>query len=470
MANTALLKTGDKRLEALVNFYFGIFNSRINNQDVALEYYLKAMQLSLEALDSTTYAKSLTSIGSLYMESGYLEKAKEYFDRSKAINAKIKNIENLAIDYHRISVYHMKKNELDSARFYLETELKTTKESGNVLLYIYNLNNMANTQILYGAIDLGEHYSMEALRLMDSISPFVSPSSAKSVIYANLGMVNQKKGNYENALHFFDLAYADSLYNMNPVYRMNLIFEIYQTHKYLGNYKLADTYLQKYLNLRNLNDKTVAKQNLLDMEMRYNFKQVENENEHKQFRMRLLFYSIMVALGLSIFILVLFIQKQRIKIKNEKLHKDIQELKLDKLNRELASQALNIARMNERNNNMVKTLKDRLPNFTPENQTIVSDIIVNFEKDKNESAWNEFEVRFTSVHGDFYKKLSKINPNLTLNEKRLCAFLLLDMTTKEISAITGQSIRAIELARIRLRKQFGLTNSNVTLTSFLSNF
>jgi DNA-binding CsgD family transcriptional regulator len=62
-----------------------------------------------------------------------------------------------------------------------------------------------------------------------------------------------------------------------------------------------------------------------------------------------------------------------------------------------------------------------------------------------------------------------INPNLTLNEKRLCAFLRLDMTSKEISAITGQSVRAIEQARIRLRKQLGLTNQQVSLSAFLSS-
>lgn len=469
IANMAMLKTGDKRLEALVNLYFGLFNMRISNLDVALEFYLKAMQLSLEAMDSTIYAKSLTSIGSLYMESGYLDKAREYFDQSIAINKLIHDDENLSIDYHRMSLYHLKKAEMDSARYYLENELDINKSSKNKLLYIYNLNNMASFQINSGMFDLGEQYSLEALRLLDSIIPYISPTSAKSVIHANLGLVYQNKGDYQHALHHFDLAYADSLYNIDPSYRLDLLFQLYQTHKYLKNSQTADFFLEKYFRQRDLVDKERAKQNLLDMEMRYNFNQIQNESEQKQYRIRLLFYSVSVVLILGILTLVMFLQKQRIKIKNVKLNRDIQQLNMEKLNRELASQALNIVRINERNTKLIKTLKSKLPNFIPENQKVISGIIDDFEKDKNELGWKEFEMRFSSVHSEFYKKLSEINPNLTLNEKRLCAFLLLDMTTKEISSVTGQTIRAIEQGRIRLRKQLGLTNLNVSLTSFLRN-
>jgi DNA-binding CsgD family transcriptional regulator len=63
----------------------------------------------------------------------------------------------------------------------------------------------------------------------------------------------------------------------------------------------------------------------------------------------------------------------------------------------------------------------------------------------------------------------QINPELSLNERRLCAFLRLNMTTKEIASITGQSPRSIEVARTRLRKKLNLTNSDTSLTDFLSH-
>jgi DNA-binding CsgD family transcriptional regulator len=82
--------------------------------------------------------------------------------------------------------------------------------------------------------------------------------------------------------------------------------------------------------------------------------------------------------------------------------------------------------------------------------------------------WEEFEFRFTNTHVGFFEKLMATCPDLTHNERRLCAFLSLDMTTKEISSITGQSVRAIEVARVRLRKKLNLTQSEVSLFEYLS--
>jgi len=88
--------------------------------------------------------------------------------------------------------------------------------------------------------------------------------------------------------------------------------------------------------------------------------------------------------------------------------------------------------------------------------------------DLKTNAWEEFEYRFQQIHSGFYERLRQLHPDLTLNERRLCAFLRLDMTTKEISDITGQSIRAIKMARVRLRSKLGLTNTDQEIFDFLS--
>ena len=85
-------------------------------------------------------------------------------------------------------------------------------------------------------------------------------------------------------------------------------------------------------------------------------------------------------------------------------------------------------------------------------------------------SWEEFEIRFQQVHLDFYKNLLQEFPNLTTNEKRLCAFLRLNMSSKEISKITGQSVSAIEMARVRLRKKLGISNKNINLITFLGQY
>ena len=74
----------------------------------------------------------------------------------------------------------------------------------------------------------------------------------------------------------------------------------------------------------------------------------------------------------------------------------------------------------------------------------------------SKDTWDEFEVRFKEVHANFYNRLSNEFPDLTAQELRLCAFLRLNMTNKEIAAITYQSLDSLKTARYRLRKKLGL--------------
>ena len=80
----------------------------------------------------------------------------------------------------------------------------------------------------------------------------------------------------------------------------------------------------------------------------------------------------------------------------------------------------------------------------------------------------EFELRFKEVHTDFYNELNKEHPDLTLNETKICAFLRLNMSTKEISAITHQSVKSINMARFRLRKKLNVDRDE-NLISYLNS-
>lgn len=73
-------------------------------------------------------------------------------------------------------------------------------------------------------------------------------------------------------------------------------------------------------------------------------------------------------------------------------------------------------------------------------------------------------------NSDFYKRLIQDFPNLTVNERRLCALLSINLSTKEISGITRQSSHSINVARSRLRNKLGLSDSSVSLQEFLSKY
>jgi hypothetical protein len=182
----------------------------------------------------------------------------------------------------------------------------------------------------------------------------------------------------------------------------------------------------------------------------------------------MMFAGSLIVLVLTLVVLVLLYQKQRIRIRHNKLEQKMLRKELERKNRELASHVLNMVRMNERKISLIHSLKEQIPFIRKESQPIIKKVIDGFEDDQDTQVWKEFELRFTEVHTEFYNKLTNRFPDITLNEKRLCAFLLLDMTTKEISSITGQSMTAIEQARIRLRKKLGLSNQNISIPNFLA--
>ncbi|MGC3979618.1 MAG: hypothetical protein QM751_16160 [Paludibacteraceae bacterium] len=109
---------------------------------------------------------------------------------------------------------------------------------------------------------------------------------------------------------------------------------------------------------------------------------------------------------------------------------------------------------------MISSILEKLLTLQPKSDTeedkTLKSVISELKYNINNNSWNEFEVRFQSVHQDFHDRLNKLHPNLTPNELKLCSFLKLNMSTKDISSITLQSTKSIEVARTRLRKKLEL--------------
>lgn len=119
---------------------------------------------------------------------------------------------------------------------------------------------------------------------------------------------------------------------------------------------------------------------------------------------------------------------------------------------QIESIKLNVNKRNGKDTGIQKSLQNLI------NELTVSD---------NENLWKEFEAQFNETNPDFLKRLTERFPDLTPNEIKMCIFLRLNLRTKEISVITQQSIKSIEVARTRLRKKLGLDNTSTNISLFL---
>jgi hypothetical protein len=209
---------------------------------------------------------------------------------------------------------------------------------------------------------------------------------------------------------------------------------------------------------------------LSQLELLYNFEKLNQEKKIKQQRKDYIFgLTVTIVIFLFILIIILLLARQRIRRKNAIIEKKQFENELEIKNKELTSNVMTLMRKNE----ILSEIADKLMEIRDEavkdeTKSAIKKIARELEKTTDSEIWEEFEIRFRQVHHEFYDKLLKRFPNLSPNEQRLCAFLRLNMTTKEISELTGQRTTTLEIARSRLRKKLDISNTKVNLVTFLS--
>ena len=97
----------------------------------------------------------------------------------------------------------------------------------------------------------------------------------------------------------------------------------------------------------------------------------------------------------------------------------------------------------------------------------ISSMINKISKDvDHDKQWEVFETAFDEVHEDFLNRLKTRFPTLTPKELRLCAFLRLNISTKEIAPLMNISIRGVEICRYRVRKKLNI-DRDTNLTSMI---
>jgi len=87
----------------------------------------------------------------------------------------------------------------------------------------------------------------------------------------------------------------------------------------------------------------------------------------------------------------------------------------------------------------------------------------------NRNEWQNFELNIQEIHQDFIKRLADKYSNLTAKDLKLCVFLRMNLSTKEIAPLMHLNYRSVELQRYRLRKKMQIP-SEINLNKYMINF
>lgn len=156
-------------------------------------------------------------------------------------------------------------------------------------------------------------------------------------------------------------------------------------------------------------------------------------------------------------------EQQIVKIKNEQLQAD-----LAGKSRELANSAMNLVYKNElllKISQEITHLKDSSGKELSEDQLRRIQKVID-EGMNDERDWNIFESSFNEAHENFFKKLKSGHPDLVPNDLKLCAYLRMNMSSKEMASLLNISLRGVEIRRYRLRKKLNLEHDK-NLVEFL---
>jgi len=424
--------TGRKDGLALIYRILGSIYKYQGDIDKSLYYYFSGLDLNEETGNSQGIANSYNNIGVVYFLGGELEKALTYYQRSLEINLGINSINEAAINYGNIGTVYLEYGRRDSALHYFQKKYDAAIIINSKRLIVTAMESFGYYYFKLGDFQEAIRYYYEALELSRVIGTLENTKS----ILDNLGDLYLEISDFENALSAYSsyVAVKDSLMNHEVLQRISQLEMEYEFEKEMG-----------YLRLK---------------------------EERRKLHM---FLSISIFLLSTLFLLLLFMNA-RVKLRRRNL--DQKKLELDKKqledeisfkNKELTSKAIFIAEKSELITEIITRL-NKLMYTSGDKSNAIKEIIKEIKVHSNLKVWDEFEYIFVQVHPNFFERLGERFPELTPNEKRLSALLRLNLSTKDISSITHQTVHSITVARTRLRKKLGIVNTSENLVTFLCQF
>lgn len=326
----------------------------------------------------------------------------------------------------------------------------------DMLLNIYL--NVALQEINFGDLEASAHYLDLAKALISNFKEEGYYYSALGFYHLNTGDIQAAIEETKRSIELLDQGDFDA----KNVHAFFLLQKLYQME---GRYEEAYNALMEFAEIYTRQINTT---DFIDLSKSI------SELELKRMREWHLFVIVILVLGVVLLIvgITLFYSRQKLAEKNRRLLAEKAEQELRAKNEIIKIQKLqqyqeqrNMATLTEELSEAVKGSDGK------QMRSEISRIITRLEKSPDVSQdWAEVEKMLSNNNDPFFDNLIRAYPNLTKNERKLCTFIHLNLSTKEISKITHQTPGSIHIARSRLRQKFGLTNSDQSLITFLDRF
>lgn len=479
---------------------------RLSNFEAAFENADNARELAKQLELNDLYARSIGVIGLIYHEIGDYENSAKYdFEYLRYFEEK-KDQKQIGIAYGNIGIDFISQGNYKKGLEYLEKSFNIAKELNDYDGMAYQYNNIAGVYSeFYQDYMMALNYFKEAL----AINSRLNDERQKGIYMMNIGNCYSRLHSNDSTLKYYNNALGIFRRINNPLLIAECQTLLAEHLMKSGHMVLSRQYADSALNISISNDyleqkkasagllhkillkqhdtlsayryamienavkdslvKISNQQEVYKLEFQYNYEKQDKLKQIARQRKETLMIVIILSLLSGLIIFALLFSRNRIKSKNVALEKDAIEKELKFKNKELTINLISLIKKNE----MLADISNKLVKISStakneETKDAINKISREVRLSADDKMLKEFSLRFQDVHAGFYEELLKKFPNLTQNELKICAFLRLNMSSKEISELTGQRILTIDHARYRLRKKLGISNVEVNLVTFLS--
>jgi tetratricopeptide (TPR) repeat protein/DNA-binding CsgD family transcriptional regulator len=424
--------------KASIGFYYLV----AKQYDLALSYLSEAVERNLELNQERETARLFINIGTAYQGKNQLQKAMEYYVKALALFRKYDIKRGEAAALGAIGEVQFKSGQNLLAEGSIEEALRLSRLTNHQVAITDNLISLGQVLVAQKKFDDARIYLNEAIgysqkaRMKDKVKK----------INHLLSEIHEGKHNYEKALEYFKIykLYYDSLESSEK-------------------------------------DKKVK-----ELQIKYESEKKEKEIEVLTKEKELSrFYLVASVTGFLVILLFGFLLVNRHRLKtskdralaekenqlleergalaeaellNQRLVQNQLRDQLEFKNKELTTYTLNLIQKNEAlekiKESVIELQNSPDEHFANKLNSLKNAINFSLHLDKD---WDNFRAHFEQVHQNFFGTLTKICPDLSSNDLKLCALIKLNLATKETATIMDISPESAKVARHRLRKKLNLS-------------
>lgn len=438
--NLCTQKEADYSVKAYSHLVLLFINMKQEKQAYYYVNLATALVNSRDSLEKATLFVYHNNLAGLYYKEENYDSAIQHLSIAK--NSVSKESDR-AVLYYNLGNIYLGIDEIGLAKEYLRQVLSGINDT--TLFGYVHISACINLAYIYG-VEGNYRLSLEYYRKALDMATKVGAKKLEAIVYIEMSAIYKEMKEYVRALELLEkgIALKESLLSSDQIESINFISSEYQ-----------------------------QKERKLEMEMlERQLEYARLSNRHKNMLMGIL----LIFLGIFVLSFIIALvswgrQRRNARDLGQRYSSRDQEFMMESEEKikELAAANLQLVQATEiisECRTEIRKMRAYKSSDNKETLQYLDKLLSSFNVD---SAWDEFELYFLKLHNSFFDRLHKVCPELTRNEQRTCALLVLNFSVKEIAGITHRSVRTVEATVYQIRKKLNIPAETRTL-AFLQKY